>query len=702
MKLAALVMAIAISAQVTSSVRSDVPTFGGNAQHTAMYSWPVDELNAIRWTTTIDLHPGVFAHYGAPIVTAGNSVVVPVKTATDGFEVRGFDATSGAPRYTFSTDYVLPTHNWIPVYNPALATVRDRRVRLTRLYFAAAGGTLFYVDNPDSARHGAPVRVSFYGLDAYRQNTAAFNTTVFVNTPLTTDRQGNVFFGFRVEGTALPPLSTTESGFARIAPDGTAKFVLAGHAAADSTIGRDSHNSAPALSNDERVLYVVVKSPATNAYGYLLGLDSATLETKYKVFLKDPRNNRVNNAQILDDSTASPIVAPDNDVYLGIFANPSNGSRGFLLHFSADLTAEKSPGAFGWDMTPAIVPASMVPEYAGPSPYLIFTKYNNYAIADGDGVNRIALLDPMTTQIDPHPSASGLVEMREVLTIIGPAPDPDTLSTAFPNAVREWCINTAAVNPPTKSIFVPSEDGHLYRWNLATHSLSQAVTLTKGVGEPYVPTLIGPDGTVFTLNGGTLFALGSANGIAMTLTSSMPDARAVVAGQSLTFTARVASASRRRGAPRGTVKFIDTYYRDQIAGALTSDLARVPTTNGIATYSVPSLPAGTHLITATFEGSSSSATFVQKVHAYSTTTSLSVAGSTFTATVTGSGPGAPTGMVTFLDGKNVVGQVPLDRNGVAVMNLAPGSHTIMAIYASDSLFASSSGTLSSANGDRWP
>jgi hypothetical protein len=115
------------------------------------------------------------------------------------------------------------------------------------------------------------------------------------------------------------------------------------------------------------------------------------------------------------------------------------------LHFSGDLATEKAPGAFGWDYTPAIVPASMVPSYAGASPYLIFTKYNNYAIGDGDGVNKIALLDPNTTQIDPHPSANGLVEMREVLTVSGPTPDDDHFSATYPNAKREWCINAAAV-----------------------------------------------------------------------------------------------------------------------------------------------------------------------------------------------------------------------------------------------------------------
>ena len=54
-------------------------------------------------------------------------------------------------------------------------------------------------------------------------------------------------------------------------------------------------------------------------------------------------------------------VAPDGDVYFGIFSNPDNGSRGFLLRFSSDLTVEKTPGGFGWDYTAAIVPATMAP-----------------------------------------------------------------------------------------------------------------------------------------------------------------------------------------------------------------------------------------------------------------------------------------------------------------------------------------------------
>src|SRR5262249_47581280 len=153
---------------------------------------------------------------------------------------------------------------------------------------------------PDSGTVGTPVQEVFYtSLAGYQANAAAFNSTVFIDTPITTDAAGDIFFGFRVQGTAPSPLNTTQSGYARIDPNGTGTYVLAGTAAGDTGIALDSHNLAPALSNDGTTLYVAVKSPSTDYYAYLLGLDSTTLATKYKVFLKDPSSG--NDAGILDD-----------------------------------------------------------------------------------------------------------------------------------------------------------------------------------------------------------------------------------------------------------------------------------------------------------------------------------------------------------------------------------------------------------------
>ena len=147
----------------------------------------------------------------------------------------------------------------------------------------------------------------------------------------------------------------------------------------------------------------------------------------------------------------------------------------------------------------------MVPSYQGSSTYLLMTKYNNYAgINTGDGHNRVAILDPNATENDPVIPTTQV--MQEVMTHLGVTPDPDF--PTFPGAVREWCINTAAVDPFTKSVLVNSEDGKLYRWDLTNNTLSEKIRLSGGIGEAYTPTIIGADGTVYAINDAVLDAIG--------------------------------------------------------------------------------------------------------------------------------------------------------------------------------------------------
>jgi hypothetical protein len=181
---------------------------------------------------------------------------------------------------------------------------------------------------------------------------------------------------------------------------------------------------------------------------------------------------------------------------------PDHNDRGWLLHFDATLAQQKIAGSFGWDDTVSIVPSSMVPSYLGTSSYLLMTKYNDYAgIGTGTGQNRIALLDPNASEPDP---ISGNPVMNEVLTILGVTPDP-----GYPGGVREWCINSAAVDPTSKSILANDEDGYLYLWDLTTPTVFAArIALTSGIGEAYTPTSIGPDGQVYAINNAVLFAIG--------------------------------------------------------------------------------------------------------------------------------------------------------------------------------------------------
>jgi hypothetical protein len=393
---------------------------------------------------------------------------------------------------------MLPAHQWTPVFGPVLTSA-------PRLYFPGAGGTVYYRDSPDTST-GDRGQLAFYGLSQYEgrvRTRRAFQQSVQINTPLTADSSGNIYFGFVVVRNNLAwPLYDSSgrqlfSGIARIGADSQGTWTPVFIASADLNMTEVVENCAPAISNDGGVLYVAVSNGSA---GYLIALNSTTLSPIARVRLKDPKSNL--DAFLSDNGTASPTVGPDGDVYYGVRENPcclENHERGWLMHFNSGLSRSKIPGSFGWDDTASLVPLSMVPSYGGGSPYLLFTKYNSYTEAGGDNMNRIAILDPNAVQTDP---VTGVSVMKEIMTILGPTPADDG------PGVKEWCINSAAIDPATRSVLANSEDGNVYRWDLTTNRLAEKVALTAGVGEAYTPTAIGPDGTVFAVNNAILFALG--------------------------------------------------------------------------------------------------------------------------------------------------------------------------------------------------
>jgi len=165
-----------------------------------------------------------------------------------------------------------------------------------------------------------------------------------------------------------------------------------------------------------------------------------------------------------------------------------------------------------------------------------------------------------------------------------------------------------------------------------------------------------------------------------------------IIGTAVTLTASVTSPI--TGTLTGTVTFQDG----------TSALGTGTLSGGAATFTTSGLTGGTHSITAVYSGDAnfaggSSPVLMQTVNKVGDSTSVassnnpSIFGSavTFTATVTSSATGIPTGTVTFQDGPATLGTGMLSGGNatLATSALVGGVHSITAVYGGDANFASS-------------
>ena len=216
--------------------------FAENAQHTAATSVRPQPLSRIRWRAKVDLAPkveqgGLPIHYGSPMITAANTVLVPTRVSTKaGFEVVAYSGTNGMRRWSVRTDYRLPAFRG-PTFTAPLPAVLTRAT----LAVAGAGGTVLlrrHVNQPV----GRVQRLVFYGAAQWNAHRSVYDQAVKITTPLTAGPDGSLYFGFTVTGATPAHLS---SGIARIDTRGHATWISAAAVSGNRSFTGVAPNCAP-------------------------------------------------------------------------------------------------------------------------------------------------------------------------------------------------------------------------------------------------------------------------------------------------------------------------------------------------------------------------------------------------------------------------------------------------------------------------
>lgn len=502
----------------------------------------------------------LLVHYQAPL-SDGNEVFMETKSGTytefrtwetQTWSMRKFAWEEGqlVARWTAASDWdPVPSGaaRFEPVFHGALAN--------GFVYMPGSGGTVLEVDRATGA---ILRRLGMFGTQ--------LDPTNYVTSPISVSDDGILYYN-----TLKLPATQSWSGdhhgawLVKVTPDGVASRVSyqtlvpgapaptaqctsefsstqlpwppSPNAVAPTIVcgsQRAGLNVAPAIGPDGTI-YTASRAHSNSRWGWLVAVNpnltpkwASSLRNRFNdgcnVLLPpngapggcrsgattgvDPADNQRGSGVINDNSSASPIVAPDGTIYFGTWGR-YNHSQGHTTRFSASGEF-LSAYPFGWDVTPALW------EHDGT--FSLITKENRY-VGVGSYCGNPTYCPPYSraagddegyyiTQLSPELEVEWTFRNTETLSCTRQSDGSIDCVDDLQHAKGfEWCVNALAVD--TRGVvYVNSEDGHLYAINQGGTQRDR-LFLQLALGAAYTPLSLGSDGMIYTQNAGHLFVVGS-------------------------------------------------------------------------------------------------------------------------------------------------------------------------------------------------
>jgi hypothetical protein len=502
----------------------------------------------------------LLAHYPVPLAD-GDDLFIILKSGaftdfthreTQRWNVRNIRRTGAqyTTRWTYASDWKpVPTPattnapRWEPVYHPALTE--------DALWTPGAGGTIDRVSRADGTL-----------IKRYNPFGTSVDGSYFVTGPPTIDDGGNIYYNVIRLDSSNPWTSDTRGGWlVKIAGEDVTKVAFsslvtgapAASAQCTSTFSngqlpwppssnamaptvtcgsqRPAINSAPAVAADGTV-YMISRAHFNDRWGYLVAVSpdltpkwTASLRTRFhdgcNVTIPpngtsggcrsgattgvDPSDNLPGSGGVPDDSTSSPVVAPDGRILYGSYTR-YNYAQGHLMSFNPDGSYVGAYG-WGWDLTPAV--------YRHDGTYSVLLKENHYDAPPYCSVAGSSCPPDRTFTTPNDPEQYFITQLGPTLAVEWKFKNTETKSCVrIDNELQcaddhphgfEWCVNAVAVDS-RGVVYANGEDGYIYAIDQGG-TVRQRMFLNLALGAAYTPLSIGSDGRIFTQNDGRLFAI---------------------------------------------------------------------------------------------------------------------------------------------------------------------------------------------------